>query len=96
MLGKRIWNGVFLSGVLAGGLLLAAGASPARADTKADCAKRLEADRARIDHDVARHGEHSPQVDHDVARMDATRQWCRDHHAEWDHSRFDVGIYFRH
>jgi hypothetical protein len=98
MLGKRIWNGVFLSSVLAGGLLLVAGASPARADRdwKDDCHKRLEADRAKIDRDVARHGERSPQVQHDVARMDATRQWCRDHKADWDHDRFDIGVYFHH
>ena len=61
-----------------------------------DCRKRLEADHARIDSDAAKHGEHSRQVDHDVARMDEDRQWCRDHHADWDHARFDVGIYFRH
>lgn len=81
--------------VLAGGLLLAFGGT-ARADRdwKDDCHRRLEADRARIDRDASRHGEHSRQVDHDVARMDADRQWCRDHHADWDHSRFDVGIYF--
>jgi hypothetical protein len=24
------------------------------------------------------------------------RQWCRDHHADWDHSKFDVGIYIKH
>jgi hypothetical protein len=61
-----------------------------------DCHRRLEADRARIDNDVARHGEHSRQVDRDVDRLEADRGWCRNHHAEWDHSRFDVGIYFRH
>jgi len=65
-------------------------------DWASDCHKRLEADRARIDRDSARHGEHSPQVGRDVDRMDADRQWCRDHHADWDHSRFDVGIYFKH
>jgi hypothetical protein len=27
--------------------------------------------------------------------MNSDRQWCRDHHSDWDHSRFDVGIYFR-
>ncbi len=61
-----------------------------------DCHRRLEADRARIDRDAAKHGERSPQVDRDVARMDSDRQWCRDHHADWDHDRFDVGIYFKH
>jgi hypothetical protein len=86
-----------VTAALAGGLIFAAGV-PARADKdwNNDCRQRLEADRARIDHDSARHGEHSRQVDHDVAKMDTDRQWCRDHHADWDHSRFDVGIYFRH
>jgi hypothetical protein len=65
-------------------------------DWNPDCHKRLESDRARIDKDAARHGEHSRQVDSDVNRLDADRQWCRNHHADWDHSRFDVGIYFRH
>jgi hypothetical protein len=65
-------------------------------DPSEDCHKRLEADRARIDRDVAKHGEKSSQVDRDVARMDSDRQWCRDHHADWDHDRLDVGIYLKH
>lgn len=86
----------FLSvATMAGGLLLVASA-PIRADRdySGPCRDRLEADRARIDHDAARHGNNSNQVNNDVARMDRDRQWCRDHHADWDHSRFDVGIYF--
>ena len=91
------WSRIALTAALVGGLTLAIGL-PARADRdwKDSCRQRLEADRARIDRDVARHGEHSRQVDNDVAKMDATRQWCRDHHAEWDHDRFDIGVYFRH
>lgn len=95
MKSRKLWSRVVLTSALAGGLILAVGGT-ARADKDwhDECQRRLEADRARIDHDVARHGEHSPQVDHDVAKMDATRQWCRDHKADWDHSRFDVGVYF--
>jgi hypothetical protein len=66
------------------------------ADSKADCQKRLEADRARIDRDAAKHGEHSRQVDSDVDRMNSDRNWCRGHHADWDHDHFDVGIYVKH
>jgi hypothetical protein len=93
---RKIWTRIALVTAMGGGLLLAAG-SPAQAapDYRDDCGKRLEADRARIDRDAHRYGEHSKQVDHDVDRMDATRKWCRDHKADWDHSRFDVGIYFR-
>jgi hypothetical protein len=65
-------------------------------DVGDDCHRKLEADRARIDRDAAKHGNDSRQVAHDVDRMDADRNWCRDHHADWDHTRFDVGIYVRH
>lgn len=94
---NKTWCRMISTGVLAGGLLLAAGGT-ARADRdwKEDCHRRLESDRARIDRDVSRFGEHSRQVDNDVARMDATRQWCRDHKSDWDHEHFDIGIYFRH
>lgn len=61
-----------------------------------ECHGRLEADHARIDRDAARHGDDSWQVRRDVNRMEDDRHWCRDHHRDWDHSRFDVGIYVRH
>jgi len=97
MVNRKLWSGWMVSAALAGGLVFFTG-TPARADRdyRDDCQKRLEADRARIDRDVSRHGEHSRQVDQDVAKMDATRQWCRDHKADWDHDRFDIGVYFRH
>ncbi len=60
------------------------------------CHRRLEDDRARIDHDSARYGPDSWKVRHDVDRMEDDRQWCRDHHADWDHDRFDIGVYLRH
>jgi hypothetical protein len=72
-------------------------ASTARADHwNDDCHKRLENDKARIDHDAAKYGDHSRKVDNDVAKLDNDRNWCRGHHADWDHSMFDVGIYVRH
>ena len=74
--------------------MLAMGAT-AKADYKNDCNRRLEADRARIDRDASHFGDHSRQVDRDVAKMDQDRNWCKDHKADWDHDRFDVGIYFR-
>lgn len=93
---KNLWTRIALSTALAGGLMLAAGA-PARADRdyKEDCHRKLEADRSRIDRDAAKHGEHSGQVNNDVKRLDNDRRWCRDHKADWDHDRFDIGIYIR-
>jgi len=67
--------------------------SAAHADWRDDCHDRLRHDKERIDRDAARYGEHSEKVAHDVDRLERTRQWCRDHHADWDHSQFDVGIY---
>jgi hypothetical protein len=88
---------IVLTGVFAAGLLLATG-KPASAekDWGPSCRDRLEAARARIDRDVARHGENSPQVRRDVDRMEDSRRWCRDHRADWDHARFDIGFYIRH
>lgn len=91
-----LWTRVALTFALAGGLTLALGNAARADDFKDECHRKLEADRARIDRDVARHGEQSNQVAHDVAKMDQTRQWCRDHKADWDHDHFDVGVYFRH
>lgn len=83
-----------LSLALASSLLLIA--SSTRADDRDACRRRLESARAKIDHDAARHGPDSPQVHHDREKMEAARQWCRDHHADWDHSQFDVGVYIGH
>ena len=97
MMGKQIWSRVILGTAIASGLLLATGATPARADRdwSSSCRQRLESDRDKIDHDAARHGEHSRQVDRDVDKMNSDREWCRGHHADWDHDKFDIGIYFR-
>jgi hypothetical protein len=86
-----------LAGVLTLGLTLPL-ASAVRADHDyADaCHQRLQAQKDKIDRDAAKYGEHSAKVDHDVAKLDNERTWCRDHHADWDHSLFDVGIYIRH
>jgi hypothetical protein len=87
---------ILLTTALAGGLALAVGSSlSAEPDYGDACHQRLENDKARIDHDAARHGNDSPQVHHDVDRMENDRAWCRNHHADWDHTRFDVGIYIR-
>ena len=93
---KQIWMRLVLGAALVGGVALVASA-PANADPdySNSCHQRLNSDKARIDHDAHRHGNNSPQVNHDVDRMDRDRQWCRDHHSDWDHSSFDVGIYFR-
>jgi hypothetical protein len=92
----KILGQVILTTALAGGLLFAV-STPVRATPNYDnsCHQRLENDKARIDRDAARHGNDSRQVNNDVDRMNSDRQWCKDHHSDWDHSRFDIGIYFR-
>ena len=83
-----------MSVALGGVLVMTAGASAFARDrdyTPA-CRDRLNADKARIDRDAHRFGEHSRQVDRDVDRMEGDRKWCRDHKAEWDHNIFDFGL----
>jgi hypothetical protein len=96
MKATKLLSRVLFTTALVGGLMFAVG-TPLRADHDYSnaCHQRLENDRARIDRDAARHGNGSRQVDYDVNRMNSDRQWCRDHHSDWDHTRFDVGIYFR-
>jgi len=85
---------LLLGSALAVGLTLPVGtATFADHDWGNDCRQRLEHDRARIDRDVARYGEHSRAVDRDRDRMESDRHWCRDHHADYDHDRFDFGVY---
>lgn len=91
-----LWTRVAVTCALAGGLTLALGTAARADDFKDECHRKLEADRARIDHDVERHGEQSRQVEHDRARMEQTREWCRNHKTEWDHDRFDLGVYIHH
>jgi hypothetical protein len=87
---------VVLGAALVFGLTMPVGiATAADRDYGASCRQRLEDARARIDHDAARYGPDSRRVEHDRARMGQARQWCRDHHADWDHARFDVGIYLK-
>jgi hypothetical protein len=66
------------------------------ADTAADCHARLQSARARLDHDSGRYGPDSRKVERDRDRLEDARRWCRDHHSEWDHSLFDVGVYIKH
>jgi hypothetical protein len=84
------------TGALALGLSLPL-CSTARADHdySEDCHHRLQVQKDKIDRDAAKYGEHSGQVNRDIAKLDEERSWCRDHHADWDHSLFDVGIYVR-
>lgn len=88
---------IVLGAALAVGLTLPMStASFADRDWTATCHQRLEHDKARLDHDVARYGPDSRRADRDRDRLADNRQWCRDHHTDWDHSRFDFGIYIKH
>lgn len=62
-------------------------------DWRDECHQRLQQAKDKVDRDAARYGNDSPKVRHDVDKLEDQRQWCRDHHADWDHNAFDVGIY---
>ena len=84
-------------GALAVGLTLPmAGTARADHDSREECRERLQAQKAKIDRDRDKYGEHSAKVEHDVGKLEQERQWCRGHKADWDHNFFDVGIYVHH
>jgi len=81
---------LLLTATLAGGLLLAIGAPAGAApDNRSACDSRLQGARSRLDADIRSHGDHSKQADRDRARLEQARQWCKDHHADWDHDKYD-------
>jgi alkanesulfonate monooxygenase SsuD/methylene tetrahydromethanopterin reductase-like flavin-dependent oxidoreductase (luciferase family) len=92
---KKNFVRILLGGALAVGLTLPL-SMPAFADHNSDCRARLESARARLDHDSGKYGPDSRRVDRDRDRLEEARHWCRDHHSDWDHSIFDVGVYVRH
>jgi hypothetical protein len=94
-MGNRITRVIFGAALMLGLTAPIGVATYAAPDDAAACTQRLESARAQIDRDAAKHGNDSPQVAHDRAKMDAARQWCRDHKADWDHSKYDVGIYIK-
>jgi hypothetical protein len=88
MLDKKLFGRGILTAALAGGLLFFLGATPARADRdgdERDCRQRVQQAQANVDRDNARHGEHSRQISADLKKLDAAREWCGKHHADWDH-----------
>jgi hypothetical protein len=89
MVHKNFLSHALLTGAVAGGLLLAGGAVPARADRRDDdaCRDRVAKAQSDVDRDAARRGEHSRQVADDLKRLDAARSWCGKRHANWNHDR---------
>lgn len=84
-------------GTVLGGVVLLAAGSPALADRdyNSGCRDRLNSDKYRLDRDAKRFGESSRQVERDREKMDSDRNWCRSHHADWDHKIFDLGLYIK-
>lgn len=81
-----------LTAAMLGLFLLFAGlAAPqmAHADARSRCQHRIEHARARLDHEIQRHGAHSPQADAAWHTLRAERQHCWNENHEWwdDHDR---------
>jgi hypothetical protein len=57
----------------------------AHADARTRCQHRIEHARARLDHEIQRHGQHSPQADAAWHDLRAERQRCwNENHAWYD------------
>ena len=86
---KNFLGRALLTCTMAGGLLLAVGSVPvgaARNDDE-DCQNRISKAQADVDRDSNRHGQGRHQVKDDLKRLDAAREWCAKHHADWDHAK---------
>lgn len=94
---KNLLGRVLVTCTVAGSLLLAVGSSPLRAATKEDddCRARIVKAQAEVDKDASKHGEGSHQVRNDLKKLDAERDWCAKHHADWDHSKDGQYDHFR-
>jgi hypothetical protein len=85
---KKFLGRALLTCTMAGGLLLAIGTAPAAARNDDDeCQNRVAKAQSDVDRDAARHGQGSHQVRDDLKKLDAAREWCAKHHADWDHSK---------
>lgn len=86
---RNIIGRALVTCTLAGGLLMAVATTPihaARNDDE-DCQNRVAKAQADVDKDAAKHGQGSHQVADDLKKLDAAREWCAKHHADWDHSK---------
>ena len=89
MVQKNFLGRALLVCTMAGGLLLAVGSVPVGAARNDDegCQNRITKAQADVDRDASQHGQGSHQVKDDLKRLDAAREWCAKHHADWDHSK---------
>jgi hypothetical protein len=96
MIGRRFILHAVLASILAGGLFVVAGVPQLGAEENGNaCSERLERNRVKIDRDASRFGADSRQTNRDREKMEADRNWCRNHHFDWDHERFDIELYLR-
>jgi hypothetical protein len=86
---KNFLGRALLTCTMAGGLLMAVNTVPMNAAKNEDeeCQNRVAKAQADVDKDAAQHGQGSHQVAADLKKLDAAREWCAKHHADWDHSK---------
>jgi hypothetical protein len=91
MLQGKIARGL-LTCAMTGGLLLALGTSLMQAANNAnnedqECQNRVSKAQLDVDKAAPQHGQGSHQVATELKKLDAAREWCAKHHADWDHSK---------
>jgi hypothetical protein len=85
----RLAQSALTAAVLGMFLLFMGFAAPqmAHADARSRCQHRIEHARAKLDHEVQRHGEHSPQADAAWHELRAERERCWNENHEWWNDR---------
>ena len=69
--------------LLLNALLLVTAVPSARADDRDKCRRQIEKIEERLNHEVARHGEHSPQAESRRRQLREERERCWNHYHSW-------------
>ena len=98
---RNLWQAVIAALLLNGMFLLVA--PYARADEHDRCRHRIERAETRLNHEVARHGEHSRQAEEKRHQLHEERERCwNQYHGWWDghenrwHTEHDFDIVVSH
>jgi hypothetical protein len=82
---KRKLGKLSVAALLLNGMLLVGVAPSAHADERDRCRVRIEKIESRLEREIARHGEHSPQAQERRRQLRAEREHCWSvYHAWWD------------
>jgi hypothetical protein len=79
---RNLWK-MTMAALLLNAMLFVVAPPSARADDRDRCRQRIEKIEQRLDHEIARHGEHSPQADARRHQLREEREHCWNTYHSW-------------